>query len=577
MLRSIRSFFAFCSPLNRSRFYRSLGLSLVQALFEVLRIPALAVMLQAVLEGKVTSQTILLSLGIMLVSIIGQSIIKYSATMLQCRAGYTTCADKRIEIAEHMRYLPMGYFNENSLGMITSVATNSMENLANVATRVVMMVSSGAITTAFITLMVAIYDIRIGLIVVAGLVIFYLVNLLLQRKARKVAPKKIRSDAVLVEKVLEYLQGIPEVKSYGLVGMYAHRLNKAIDDNVNINVRMELDFVSVMALQNIISKLIGVAVATVSVLFYLSGTMPLLDCMIMLSTSFMLTLALESMGTYSALLRVVDICVGQANEILDLPPMDIDGEDMEPVSRDLEMKDVGFSYDEKRIIDGVSLRIPEGTTAAFVGPSGGGKTTICSLLSRFWDVDEGEVTLGGRDVRDYSMDALMKNFSFVFQNVTLFKDTVANNIRFGQPEASMDEVIAAAKKAQCHDFIMRLPQGYDTLIGEDGATLSGGERQRISIARAMMKDSPIIILDEATANIDPENEQELMAAIEALTKEKTVIMIAHRLKTVEKADQIFVVKQGQIVQHGTHEDLMAEGGIYRRFVDARKQAIGWTI
>ena len=232
---------------------------------------------------------------------------------------------------------------------------------------------------------------------------------------------------------------------------------------------------------------------------------------------------------------------------------------------------------KKKIIDNVSLTIPEKTTIAFVGPSGGGKTTLCHLIARFWDVDKGTIRFDGKDVKSYSMDSLMENFSFVFQNVYLFHDTIANNIRFGRPDAPMDDVIAAAKKACCHDFIMALPDGYDTVVGENGASLSGGEKQRISIARAIMKDAPVIILDEATANVDPENEKDLMEAISALTEEKTILMIAHRLKTVRNADQIFVVDKGRIVQHGTHDALMKQGGVYRRFVDSRRQAIGWKI
>ena len=229
------------------------------------------------------------------------------------------------------------------------------------------------------------------------------------------------------------------------------------------------------------------------------------------------------------------------------------------------------------IVKNVSLDVEDGKFLVITGPNGGGKTTLCHLLSRFWDVDAGSVTLGGRDVRDYSMDSLMQNFSFVFQNVYLFHDTIANNIRFGQPNASMEQVIEAAKKARCHDFIKKLPQGYDTVIGEAGGSLSGGERQRLSIARAMMKDAPIIILDEATANVDPENEKELMEAVNELTHEKTVIMIAHRLKTVRHADQIFVVDKGQIVQRGTHEELMKQNGIYRRFITGREKAVGWKL
>jgi ATP-binding cassette subfamily B protein len=283
------------------------------------------------------------------------------------------------------------------------------------------------------------------------------------------------------------------------------------------------------------------------------------------------------MGNFSALLRTIDIAVTQAQGVLAEPAMDISGEEIVPKNYDIELKGVGFAYESRRIIDDVSLKIPEKTTTAIVGPSGGGKTTLTSLIARFWDVQEGSVTLGGRNVKEYSFDALMRNFSFVFQRVYLFEDTVANNIRFGEPDASMERVIEAAKKARCHDFIMSLPNGYETVIGEGGASLSGGEKQRISIARAILKDSPVIILDEATANVDPENEAELVKAVEELTRDKTIIMIAHRLKTVRNADQILVVDQGRIVQRGTHEALMKEDGIYRRFVSERSEAASWKI
>ena len=257
--------------------------------------------------------------------------------------------------------------------------------------------------------------------------------------------------------------------------------------------------------------------------------------------------------------------------------MDIEGREIEPKSHDIQLDHVSFSYDKRKIIDDVSLSIPEKTTTAIVGPSGGGKSTLCNLIARFWDVDEGEVSLGGINVKDYSMNSLMNNFAFVFQRVYLFADTIENNIKFGNQEATHEQVVMAAKKACCHEFISQLPDGYNTVIGEGGATLSGGEKQRISIARAIMKDAPIIILDEATANVDPENEKELMEAIDALTKEKTIIMIAHRLKTVRNADQIVVIDKGRIVQQGTHNQLMKQEGIYKRFVDSREQAVSWRL
>ena len=577
MIRIFRRFFDFCGETNKRKFTKSIFLGVLKALFEALKIPAIAVTLQGVLSGNLTAQHILLSLGIMLFSIAGNAFANYRSTMLQCEAGYGTCADKRIEIAEHLKYLPMGYFNQNSLGYITSVATNSMEALADVATRVVMMVTQGILTTAVVVLMICAFDLRIGGIAILGVLLFFAVNSLLQKKAKEIAPTKDAADRKLVEKVLEYIQGIAEVKSYNLTGEKSKALNRAVDENTAANIKLEITFVPLMFLQSLTAKLIGVVIAGVSVAFYLNGTMELLNAVVMVIAAFILFGALDSAGSYSALLRNVDLNVSKANSVLDMPTMDIDGQDITPTNYDIDVENVEFSYDKRKIIDGVSVHIPQKTTTAIVGPSGGGKTTLCHLIARFWDVDKGCVRLGGMNVKDYSMDSLMKNFSFVFQSVYLFQDTIANNIRFGQPDAPMEKVIEAAKKACCHDFIMALPDGYETIIGEGGANLSGGEKQRISIARAIMKDAPIIILDEATANVDPESEQELTAAIEALTKEKTIMMIAHRLKTVRHADNILVIDGGKIVQSGTHDELMHQGGIYRRFVESRELAVGWKV
>lgn len=577
MIQIFRRFFAFSGKENRHKFIRSIFLGVLKAIFEAMKIPAIAVTLHGVLSGDLTVQHILLSFGIMLLSVAGNAFANYRSTMLQCEAGYGTCADKRIEIAEHLKYLPMGYFNRNSLGYITSVATNSMEALADVATRVVMMVTQGILTTIFVVLMILLFDLRIGGIAVLGVLLYFAINSLLQKKSKTIAPLKDSSDRKLVEKVLEYVQGIAEVKAYNLTGKKSRALNEAIDENSAANTKAEMAFVPIMFLQNLTAKLLGVVVAIISVAFYLNGTMELLNAVVMILAAFILFGALDTAGNYSALLRNVDLYVGKAQAVLDMPTMDIDGKDIIPSSYDIDVENAEFSYDKRKIIDGVSIHIPQHTTTAIVGPSGGGKTTLCHLISRFWDVGKGCVKIGGVDVREYSMDSLMRNFSFVFQSVYLFQDTIANNIRFGQSDAPMEKVIEASRKACCHDFIMALPDGYDTVIGEGGASLSGGEKQRISIARAIMKDAPIIILDEATANVDPESEQELTAAIEALTKEKTILMIAHRLKTVRHADNILVIDKGRIAQSGTHEQLMEQGGIYRRFVESREQAVGWKV
>lgn len=577
MFKILKNFFGFCAPEDRRRFYASILLSLFQAMFEALKIPAIYVMTKALLEKNVTGQTCLICLGIMLVSIIGAGAFKSKATMLQTEGGYSTCAGKRMKIAEHLRYLPMGYYNENSLGRIMSVTTNTMQNLENVATRVVMIVCSGLLTTAVITVMILVFDWRIGLILCGGLAVFFKINSGMMKVSADMAKLKLEKDAALVAKVIEYIQGIFEVRTFRLTGSRSRDLNTAIDENEQANSAMELKLIPYMTLQSFWLKALGTVIVLMSVLLHLGGSMELLTTVIMIISSYLIYAQLDSAGTYSALLRTVDVSVRQAEEILATPQMDISGEDIRPDSFDITAEDISFAYEKRKIIDGISLKIPQHTATAIVGPSGGGKTTLTSLLSRFWDVDSGRVTLGGRDVRDYSMDALMKNYSFVFQRVYLFADTVANNIRFGQPEAPMEKVIEAAKKACCHDFIMQLPEGYDTVIGEGGASLSGGEKQRISIARAIMKDAPIIVLDEATANVDPENEADLIKAIDALTREKTIIMIAHRLKTVRNADRILVIDGGRISEQGTHAELMQREGIYRSFVESRREAASWRI
>ena len=577
MLKVIRKFFAFCGEENRRKFITSIRLNVIQALFEALKIPAIAVMIRALMNGTVETKDILLSLGIMLISIAGSGLLKSKAVMLQTEGGYDTCAKKRVEIAEHLRYLPMGYFNANSLGQITSITTNIMESLENIATRVVMLVCDGLLTTSLIVIMLFFFDWRIACVLLCGFSLFLFANSRLRIASEKVSGKKIRADERLVEKVLEYLQGMTEVKAYRLTGVKSKELNEAISENSKINIDMEMTLVPRIALQSFIAKLTGAAMVAFSCVFYCAGSMDALNAVVMVISAFIIYTSLETAGQYSSLLRVVDMSVDRAQEILNTPQMDISGETIEPAVRDITAQDIAFSYEKRKIIDGISLHIPEKTTTAIVGPSGGGKTTLVNLLARFWDVDGGTVMLGGRNVKDYDMDSLMANFSFVFQSVYLFHDTIANNIRFGQPGAPMEDVIAAAKKACCHDFISSLPQGYDTVVGEGGASLSGGEKQRISIARAMMKNAPVIFLDEATANVDPENENELMHAVQALTAEKTVIMIAHRLKTVERADQIIVVDHGKIVQQGTHAELMDQDGIYRNFIGERREAASWKV
>lgn len=577
MLSTLKKFFDFCTEEDRKKFYTSVCLGVLKAFIIAFRIPAIGLVVMAIINNDVSMQTVWLSLGIMLLSVILNIWISLKITMLQTEAGYHTCTHKRIEIAEHMRYLPMGYFNQNSLGQITSVTTNTLESLADVATRVVMVTLEGFLTAGTITVFVFIYDWKIGLILLAGLILFLLPNGLMRWQAGNVSEAKQQADTDLVAVVLEYSQGIAEVKNYNIVQSSAKKLSRAIENKRHLDTKLTWVTSPYIALQGMITKLTGTIMGLFSIYFYLQGSMSLLICIMMLISAFMIYESLDGVGSFSSLLRIVDLSVDMVNKVLSIIPMDISGKDLQPKTSNIKLDHVSFSYESKKIIDDVSLDIPEKTTTALVGPSGSGKTTLCNLIARFWDVESGSISLDGHDVKEYSYDSLIRNFSFVFQTVYLFEDTIENNIKFGKPDASHEEVVAAAKKAACHDFILSLPEGYQTKIGEGGASLSGGERQRISIARAIIKEAPIIILDEATANVDPENEEALMQAIHSLTKNKTIIMIAHRLKTVEHADQIIVLNQGRIVEQGKHQELLAKRGLYSRFIQERRSAASWRI
>lgn len=389
--------------------------------------------------------------------------------------------------------------------------------------------------------------------------------------------RKVKSVESAVEAILEYVQGISVIKSYNLAGNANKKVADAIEEENKVSYGMERAFIPMMSLQGVVTKVAGLAIVACAVVFCINGSMELQNALMVCIAAFMVYNELATGGNMSALMRTAALSIDNINAALNMPAMDEKGKDIAPENTDISVEDISFSYDKRKIIDGVSVDIPAGSALAIVGGSGGGKTTLCNLIIRFWDVDEGAIKLGGRNVREYTLDSLLKNYSMVFQNVYLFNDTVANNIRFGKPEATMEEVRDAARRACCDEFIMALPAGYDTVIGEGGASISGGEKQRISIARAIIKDSPIIILDEATANVDPENEWMLQQAIRELTKCKTVIMIAHRLKTVRSANRIIVLENGRIVQQGSHESLMAEGGRYADFIGMRERSIGWKL
>ena len=560
---------------RRGLLKKSMAVAFLGAVFAALQFAALMLTLDILVGGA--DLRIWPVIGVMVVSVVGRAACSYWSTNAETETGYFMVAEKRIHIGDRLRYIPMGYFNDNSLGNITAVVTTTLSDVENNAARCLVSVIGGFLNTLGLCLGLTVADWRLGLLAIAGILAYLGVTELSQRAMLKTGHARQHAQMNLVEAVLEYIQGMSVVKSYGLDKDSGQAVQRTVDESCDKALSLEKSVVTWMGLRQVVVRVFSVAIAVCALAFYSGGTLSLARCLLMLVASFMLYAELESAGNMADNLQMLGASMDKANSIDDTPVMDIDGAELTPADTSVEFQDVSFAYGDRTILDHVSLTVPSGSITAVVGPSGGGKTTLCNLIARFWDVQSGKITVGGYDVREYKLDSLMKNISMVFQSVYLFNDTVENNIKFGRPDATHEQVVAAARAACCHDFIMALPDGYDTVLGEGGGSLSGGEKQRISIARAMLKDAPIVILDEATASVDPENEAELQAAISALTRGKTLIMIAHRLNTVRNADQILVLSGGHIVQRGTHQELMAQGGLYADFVGVRQEALRWKL
>lgn len=556
---------------------RSIIAGFFHAIFNALQFGAIYYMLIAIFSQRVSTQTIWICLGILLVSLIGKIATQKISQMNQTHAGYFMAAHKRIEIGEKIKKVPMGFFSSYSLGRLTTIATTSLSQAEQWIPMLLVLVLGGILNTLIFVLGTFIFNQKIGLVAVVGVIVFFIVTSLMEKKSTKNAKKMTETQTELTKQVLAAIQGMQVIKSYNLAGTNNRKLEKSIKDTSSLLLKLEKSVQPYIVTQRIVMGITTVAMTYLSIKLNLAGDLPLAETILMIIASFIIFEGLVGAGSNMAILRAAENAIDSVDFVNEIPDMK-EGTERTPIqNHNIEFKDVSFSYDQRPILKNVSCAIKENTMTAIVGPSGSGKTTFCNLIARFWDVDSGQISIGGKNIKDYTIENLMNNISMVFQNVYLFEDTIENNIKFGKQDATKDEIIEAAKKAQCHDLIMTLPQGYQTMIGEGGASLSGGEKQRISIARAMLKDAPIIIFDEATANIDPENEDKLKEAIESLTKDKTVIMIAHRLKTIRNADQILVLNQGNIVERGDHETLKAYGGLYKDLIKAKKVSESWKL
>ena len=562
---------------EQSNIRKSIIVGFLCAAFNAMQMGGVYYVLVKIFDETLSMKDIAVVLGILLVSLVGKIITQYVSQLEQTHAGYFMAADKRIRIGNKLKKVPMGFFSEFSLGKITTMSTTTLSQIEMQVPMLLVLVLGGLLNTFVFALALFYLHIMVGITAVLGILAFFIVTYFMEKKSRENASEIGIAQTHLTKQVLETVQGMQVIKSYNLGGKNNKELSNAFEENCNITMKLEKTMTPYIALQRIVLGISIAAIIILSAKYYMEGNMILADAIMSMIAGFIIFEGIKAAGSSMAILRIAENSIDSLKYLEQIPEIK-EGQETSPIRHpNIEFKDVSFAYDEKTILDHISCEMKKNTITAIVGPSGSGKTTFCNLIARFWDVNTGEILIGGKNIKEYTLPHLMSHIAMVFQSVYLFEDTIENNIKFGVPSATREEVIEAAKKAMCHDFIEALPNGYDTLIGEGGATLSGGEKQRISIARAMLKDAPIVIFDEATANIDPENEDKLKAAIEELTKNKTIIMIAHRLSTIRNADQILVLNNGKIEQRGNHEELMKQGGLYKTLINMKNKATVWKI
>lgn len=529
-------------------------------------------------RDRLGAQVALQCLGMLIVSVAGQFVFQYLVDIKMDAEGFHVFRDLRLRVGDRLKGAPMGYFSEQRLSAITATLTTTVHQLEEFMTICMTGLSGGVAMAVAMSLFFLAFAPPVAAITFVGIAVGLVVLEWLRRRSSSVTREVTAAQEDMTDAVIEYARGMAVLRTFASPDEALAKAKASFERKRKADFDQEQAAQGILKLYALVFNLASCGVLFASCALYLTGALPLSWALTLLVAAFMIYGELISANNGAFLTKKIEGELDRVDEVCAVPKQDTMDAPLAPVGFDLAMEDVSFSYDGvRRVIDGVTLSIPEGTTCALVGPSGSGKTTLVNLLARFWDVDAGRVALGGVDVREGTAESLLSRISMVFQNVYLFNDTVENNIRFGKPDATRDEVIAAAKRARCHDFIMELPKGYDTVLEEGGTNLSGGERQRVSIARAIMKDAPIVILDEATSSVDPENEHLLMAALAELTRGKTLVSIAHRLNTVRDADQILVVDGGRIVQRGTHEELVREQGVYRRFIEVRREAAGWRL
>ncbi|HFQ2330218.1 TPA: ABC transporter ATP-binding protein [Staphylococcus aureus] len=514
---------------------------------------------------------------IMIILVLGRFITAYLKSKNQESIAYEMSANERLNIGNKLKNVPLGYFNTHHSNELTTIVTTDLTFLENFAMKMVDIVINGYILISVLILSLLVVSWQVALLACIGVLLSFLTIQLLENKSKKNAPTYHYAQNQLIEKVVEVIRGIQVIKSFSKENASLRSFNRAVNESKRVNTKIEMQYIPFNLLHLLSLKVTSILIVLVACLLFIHNSIDLPTFIMISIFSFVIFDSVENINSAAHVLEIIDMTLEDIEKIKSAPELDKKGKDLTIENDDIAFENVNFSYDDKQVIKNVSFDIAANTSTAIVGPSGSGKSTLCHLLLRFYDVNDGFIRIGGIDIKDLKLSSLMSQISAVFQKVYLFNDTIENNILFGNPDATEEEVIRAAKQACCHDFIMKLPDGYKTVLHEKGNNLSGGERQRISIARAILKDAPIIILDEATASIDPENEQLIQTAINELSKGKTVITIEHKLETIKNADQIIVLNEGEIIQKGSHDELIRKPGMYQDFIRIKSKSAGWKL
>ena len=574
MFEAIKSVWNF-SKKRQSSLVKILILSFIEGIFVMLKMIAIILAVNAMFNSNLMDNYIYKVMILGIICIIGVFGLGYFTQLGSVSVGFEMAKDKRLYFGSLFKKLYLGFFSKNSVGNINSTLTTSISTVEQVAPIILIHVIGGILSAISIVLGFAYYEWQVSVVIFAGILTYLFVVNYQMKISRREAPKRQLAQTKLTESAIEFIQGISVIKAFGM-GEKDERVKKDIDGSCVNNINLSEKSIPSSIGAGLTIQLFEIMIISYAFFMWNSGEISPQKAINLLIMSFVIFQSVSQAGSILSMIGLLDSSLKDISSMENAEEIKVLSPIQNIKSNEIEFKNVSFSYGKGEVLKGISVALKPNTLTAIIGPSGSGKTTFCKLIPRFYDVSEGEILIGGAKITNISTEELMKNISMVFQNVYLFEDTIMNNIRLAKPNASDEDIISAAKKARCHDFIKSLQKGYETKIGEAGSTLSGGEKQRIAIARAILKDAPIVILDEFTSALDVENERHILQAIDNLVQNKTVIIIAHRLETVRKADNIIVLDKGEIAQEGTHNELITQDGIYKSFISIRERANKWS-